>query len=180
MAISDIVIIALIVLSALSGLFSGFVKKTSGLVCVCGTALITFYLGGTIANLLSTKVTPIVEWLAENEWGSFLVLVLSYVGTVIVSFILLRIIMKILESIVNALGIVGSAINKILGLAAGICVGFVLADVYVWGLYGLSLVSPDIATWVIEDAKLALDGVNSFTQAIMNFNLGTINATFPL
>ena len=131
MAISDIVIIALIVLSALSGLFSGFVKKTSGLVCVCGTALITFYLGGTIANLLSTKVTPIVEWLAENEWGSFLVLVLSYVGTVIVSFILLKIIMKILESIVNALGIVGSAINKILGLAAGICVGFVLADVYV-------------------------------------------------
>ena len=87
--------------------------------------------------------------------------------------------MKLIGGILNNTGFIGRFLDKTLGLVAGICIGFVLADVYVWVLFGLSGVSSDIATWVINDAKLALDSVNSLTGAIMNFNLNTIGATFP-
>ena len=87
--------------------------------------------------------------------------------------------MKLIGGILNNTGFVGNFLDKILGLAAGICIGFVLADVYVWALYGLSTVSTDIASRVIQDAKLAIDSVGSLTGAIMNFNLQAIGATFP-
>lgn len=179
MSINDIVIIALIILSTISGLVSGFVKKSSKIVSLAGAGIFCFYLGGTISGLLTEKVEPIRNWLAENSWGSGLVLVLCYILTFLVAYIVLRIIMKLIGGILNNTGFVGNFLDKVLGLVAGICIGFVLADVYVWALYGLSTVSTDIASWVIQDAKLAIDSVNSLTGAIMNFNLQTIGATFP-
>ena len=171
MSINDIVIIALIILSTISGLVSGFVKKSSKIVSLAGAGIFCFYLGGTISSLLTEKVDPIRNWLVENSWGSGLVLVLCYILTFLVTYIILRIIMKLIGGILNNTGFVGNFLDKVLGLAAGICIG--------WALYGLSTVSTDIASWVIQDAKLAIDSVGSLTGAIMNFNLQTIGATFP-
>lgn len=179
MSISDIVIIALVVLSTISGVVSGFVKKSSKFVCLAGAGLVCFYLGGTISDFLIHNVEPIVNWLASNDWASGLVLAGCYVATFLVAYLILFIVMKLIGGILNSTGFVGRFLDKVLGLAAGVAIGFVLADIYVWALYGLSCVSPDIASWVIQDAKLAVDSVGSLTGAIMNFNLGTIGATFP-
>lgn len=179
MSINDIVIIALIILSTISGLVSGFAKKTSKIVSLAGAGLICFYLGGTISKVLIDTVDSVSSWVEANPWGSGLVLAGAYVVTFLLSYIILRIVMKLIGGVLNNTGFIGRFLDKTLGLVAGICIGFVLADVYVWVLFGLSGVSSDIATWVINDAKLALDSVNSLTGAIMNFNLNTIGATFP-
>lgn len=179
MAVNDIVILVLVLLSALSGLVSGFVKKTSKIVSLAGAGLVCFYLGGTISEAIVNS-GPVVEWLNENPWGSGLVLVGSYVVTFLATFIIIHIVMKIIGGILEGTGPLGKFLDKFLGLAAGVCIGFVLADVYVWILFGLSNVSADIAMWVYNDAKLGLEGVNTLTQGIMNLNLGSIGAKFPL
>lgn len=175
MAINDIVIIALILISTISGFFAGFAKKSSKLVSLAGAGLICFYLGGAISGWMCEAIDPIRTWLESNDWGYGLVLALCYIAIFLIALIILKLIMKLVDSLLQS-NVVFRALNKVLGLVAGICIGFVLADVYVWALYGLSMVSSDIALWVSQDALLA----NTFTKAIMDFNLNLINGTFPL
>ena len=112
MSINDIVIIALIILSTISGLVSGFVKKSSKIVSLAGAGIFCFYLGGTISSLLTEKVDPIRNWLVENSWGSGLVLVLCYILTFLVAYIILRIIMKLIGGILNNTGLIRRRIRS--------------------------------------------------------------------
>ena len=179
MSTNDIVIIALILLSALSGLIFGFVKKTSKLVSLAGAGVVCFFLGGAISGGIN-NIDSVSERASENSgWAPTVILIGSYILTFLVSYIILRIVMKLIGGILNNTGFIGRFLDKSLGLVAGVAIGFVLADIYVWILYGIACVSPDVASWVISDANLVVDGVNSFTGAIMNFNLHSIGAVFP-
>ena len=179
MSTNDIVIIALILLSALSGLIFGFVKKTSKLVSLAGAGVVCFFLGGAISGGIN-NIDSVSERASENSgWAPTVILIGSYILTFLVSYIILRIVMKLIGGILNNTGFIGRFLDKSLGLVSGVAIGFVLADIYVWILYSIACVSPDVASWVISDANLVVDGVNSFTGAIMNFNLHSIGAVFP-
>ena len=177
-ATNDIVILVILGIFSLSGLITGFIKKTSGLLALAGGGVASFYLGGLISGALVNNIVPIREYVESNNAGGVLVLIGSYVGVFLIVYIIIRLIMRALKEVLNSNGL-GKFIDKLLGIVAGACIGLVIADVYVWILYGLSCTSVDIATWVSEDARLSLDGFQTFTKCLMEFNLHSIGATFP-
>lgn len=179
MSINDIVIVVLIILSAISGIVSGFVKKSSRIVSLGVAGVCAFYLGSTISDALVNNIASVQEWVAQNDVNALAVLIGSYLSTFIIALILVKIILKLISTLLENMGGIGAFLDKGLGLVAGVCIGFVLADIYVWCLYGVSCINADTAEWVINDAKLYMEGTNSLTQLIMNMNLGSIGQTFP-
>ena len=178
MATNDIVLLAIVGVFFLGGLISGFVKSSSKIFALAGGGLLSFYLGGVVSKLLIDKIEAVQNWVNSNSFGSSLILIASYVGVFLVTFLVLKLILKFFSNLLSGGGI-GKFFDKLLGAVAGVAIGFIVADLYVWVLYGLGSANTDIANWVIEDAKLGLDGFQSLTKSIMELNLNAIGATFP-
>ena len=178
MATNDIVLLVILGIFFLGGLISGFIKSSSKIFSLAGGAVLSFYLGGVVSGLLIKKVEAVTNFVNENSFGSSLVLVGSYAGIFLIGFLVILLLTKALSKILNSNGI-GKFFDKLLGAAAGIAIGFVICDVYVWALYGFSCANAEIATWVLNDAKLNLEGFQTFTKWLMEFNLNAIGEVFP-
>ena len=178
MATNDIVLLVIIGVFFLGGLVSGFVKSSSKLFCLAGGGVLSFYLGGVVSGLLIEKVEAISNFVNANSFGASLVLVGSYIGVFLLGFLVLWLLTKALGSLVNANG-AGKFFDRLLGAVAGIAIGFVICDIYVWCLYGFSCANTEIASWVISDAKLNMNGFQTLTKWIMEFNLNSIGEVFP-
>ena len=178
MAINDIVILIIVSIFALSGLIGGFIKNTSKLFSFAGSALLSFYLGGWVSGLLIDNVQAINDFCTSNSAGPTLILIASYILTFLVGLLFLKIIFKALQNILESNGF-GKFINSTLGLISGALIGIVVADIYCWGLYAISCVNADVASWVIADARLLESGFQTAAKYLIEFNLSSINMTFP-
>lgn len=178
MAINDIVILIIVSIFALSGLIGGFIKNTSKLFSFAGSALLSFYLGGWVSGLLIDNVQAINDFCTNNSAGPTLILIASYILTFLVGLLFLKIIFKALQNILESNGF-GKFINSTLGFISGALIGIVVADIYCWGLYAISCVNGDVASWVIADARLLESGFQTAAKYLIEFNLSSINMTFP-
>lgn len=178
MATNDIVLLVILGIFFLGGLVSGFIKSSSKLFSLAGGAVLSFYLGGVVSGLLIKNIEAIQNFVNENSFGSSIILISSYIGIFLIGFLVLLLITKTLSKLLNSNGI-GRFFDKVLGAVAGIAIGFVICDVYVWCLYGFSCANGEIATWVLNDAKLNLEGFQTFTKWLMEFNLNAIGEVFP-
>lgn len=178
MATNDIVLLVIIGVFFLGGLVSGFIKSTSKLFALAGGGLLSFYLGSVVSSLLISNVSSIEEFTVSNSFGSSLVLVGSYVGVFLIGFLVLKIFMKALSNVLNGTAL-GKGIDKILGGISGIAIGLVVCDIYVWALYGIAQANAEVAAWIIQDARLNMEGFQTFTKALMEINLNAIGQVFP-
>ncbi len=178
MATNDIVLVVIIGVFFLGGLVSGFVKSTSKLFALAGGGLLSFYLGSVVSSLLISNVSAIEEFTSSNSFGGSLVLVASYVGVFLIGFIVLKIFMKALSNVLNGTAL-GRGIDKLLGAISGIAIGLVVCDIYVWALYGIAQANAEVANWIIQDARLSMEGFQTFTKALMEINLNAIGQSFP-
>ena len=178
MATNDIVIVIIIAIFSLSGLIGGFIKNTSKLFSFAGSILLSFYLGGWVSGLLIENIQAVKEFCETNAAGPTLILIASYILTFLVGLLFLKIIFKALQNILESNGF-GKFLNSMLGLVSGALIGLVVADIYCWGLYAISCVNADVAAWVIADARLLESGFQTAAKYLIEFNLSSINMTFP-
>ena len=178
MATNDIVLVVIIGVFFLGGLISGFVKSTSKIFALAGGGLLSFYLGSVVSTLLIDKIDSVKDFVEANSFGSSLVLVGSYVVVFLIGFIILKIFMKALSNVLNGTGL-GKFIDKVLGAVSGIAIGLIVCDIYVWALYGVAQANADVANWIIQDARLNMEGFQTFTKALMEINLNAIGQVFP-
>lgn len=178
MATNDIVIVIIIAIFSLSGLIGGFIKNTSKLFSFAGSILLSFYLGGWVSGLLIENIQAVKEFCETNAAGPTLILIASYILTFLVGLLFLKIIFKALQNILESNGF-GKFLNSMLGLVSGALIGLVVADIYCWGLYAISCVNADVASWVIADARLLESGFQTAAKYLIEFNLSSINMTFP-
>ena len=177
MAINDIVVLVIFGISIIGGFITGFMKSVGKRLASIGGIFASFYLGTWVCDLITNNIEPVREFSESNSWAPTVILIGSYIVVFIVFWILIRIIFSIINKALNETKAL-KVINKILGLVFGAMVGLILVDVYAWGLYGVSFVSSNVATWVIEDAQLGTDAF-TFIKLIINYNLNAIGAVFP-
>lgn len=177
MAINDIVLVCIIVVFTISGFVGGFIKKISKIAGFVVGLFGSFYLGSYVSKLIQS-IGSVKTFCESNGWCSILILVLSYIIVFIVISILCRLIFKSLQKVFEA-GPVGKVLNKILGLVFGICLGFIVCNLYSWGLYITANVSESAANWIISDCKLNDPSAFTLTKSLIEMNLNAANITFP-
>ncbi len=178
MAINDIVLVCILCIFTISGLVGGFIKSISKIASFVIGIFGAFYLGNLVSKLIVQNIDAVRNFCETNNWCSILILVLSYIIVFIVITLVCRLIFKSLQCVFEA-GPVGQVLNKILGLVFGICLGFIICDLYSWGLYITANVSESAANWIISDCKLNDESVFTLTKSIIQLNLNALNITFP-
>ena len=179
MAINDIILLAIIGLSIISGFISGFFKKITKKVAFVGGVFASFYLGNWLCDILATNITPLREFRDTYSWAPTVILVGSYIVVFIIVWLILRIILGIINKTLKESKAL-SVINKILGLVFGVLAGFILVELYAWGLYGVACISEPVAQWAIADGKLdAVGETPTIIKWLLELNLNSIGATFP-
>ena len=177
MAINDIIILAILILSTVGGFISGFFKKASKRLAPIGGIFASFYLGNWFCGLIE-NIEVIKEFKTNYAWAPTVILIGSYIVIYVVVWLLLKIIFGIINKSLEDTKAL-KVINKILGLVFGVFSGMILVELYARGLYGVSCISESVAQWAIADGRLAEAGNTTIIKRLLELNLGSIGATFP-
>ncbi len=178
MAINDIIILAILIISTVGGFISGFFKKAAKRLATVGGIFTSFYLGNWLSGILSENIAPLREFRDNYSWAPTIILIGSYIVVFIVAWLILRIILGIVNKALNDTKAL-KVINKILGLVFGVLSGMILVELYAWGLYGVACISEPVAQWAIADGQLNVEGNTTIIKWLLELNLGSIGATFP-
>lgn len=85
----DIIIIAIIVILALKGLFSGFIRETCSMLGIIGGVLVASRYSGAVGDLINDLIA-IESQTLRNLIGFMLILALIWVGFLVIAEILVR------------------------------------------------------------------------------------------
>jgi uncharacterized membrane protein required for colicin V production len=184
--IIDITILVLLVLFLLGGLRSGFLREVYGITSILGAGAIAYFLAGVAGNvlisqfgfdtliydavsepLLSLFTQELVQGITLNSLGldaeviAFGVtyaslITMGYVAVFFVAVISLLLMFAQLIRLTRQLFLVG-LVDKLLGLVVGLVRAVIVVAVIMLFVSTLSLVVPDIETFITTDLSLESD-----------------------
>ena len=173
MSVFDIIALILMIIFAISGIFTGFIKLLTKKLGFLAGLVVAFFIAAPINNLIaeSGAYNGMVGSLSF-ETISFIMLIVIFILLSIIIALIIRLLGSLLKNIIEKVKLF-DILDKILGFFFGAASGLFIVCLMLVITNLLGSVSSDINTWFINDLSNSF-GLASGLNDFANYVLGVI------